>query len=153
MSIWSSGAGLPERERVRWVAAAHLHDALKDAPAEALRSLAGPGWPDLLLHAPACAARLEAEGVRDAELLLAIAHHSTGHPDFRLLGESLYMADFLEPGRRYMTEERAELRSRMPAGHSDVLQIVIRHRLAHLTDRGLPLRCDSVRFWNRVVGP
>ncbi len=152
MALWSSDLGLPEEDRVRWVAAGQLHDALKDAPKEALKPLAGPDWPDPLLHAPACAARLEAEGVRDDELLLAIAHHSTGHPEFEALGECLYVADFLEPGRGYLTEEHAELRSRMPDERSEVLRTVIRLRMKRLIDRGLPLRDDSVRFWNRVVG-
>ena len=52
------------------------------------------------------------EGVRDEELLLAIAHHSTGHPRFEALGECLYAADFLEPERGYMNEDLAELRRR-----------------------------------------
>ncbi|MCL7981827.1 MAG: HD domain-containing protein [marine benthic group bacterium] len=152
MAVWSRDIGLPAEDRVRWVAAGHLHDALKDAPVEALRSLAGPDWPDPLLHAPACAVRLEMDGVRDEELLLAIAHHSTGHPDLGALGECLYMADFLEPGRGYMTQERKELRGRMPAEHSEVLQAVIRHRMARLIDRGLSLRDESIQFWNRAVG-
>lgn len=151
MTLWSDRLGLPEEDRVRWAAAGHLHDALKDAPVEALRPLVEPGWPDPLLHAPACAARLREEGVRDEELLLAIAHHSTGHPRFEALGECLYAADFLEPERGYMNEDLAELRRRMPDERACVVRLVIRHRVARLLDRGLPLRQDTVRFWNRVV--
>ena len=151
MTAWSTELGLPAADRLRWAAAGHLHDALKDAPEESLRSLAGAGWPGPLLHAPACAARLREDGVRDEEILLAIAHHSTGHPGFEELGECLYMADFLEPGRRYMREERAELRRRMPGERAQVLRTVVRERIARLMDRGLPLREDSVQFWNRVA--
>jgi hypothetical protein len=40
----------------------------------------------------------------------------------------------------------------MPAEHSEVLQAVIRHRMARLIDRGLSLRDESIQFWNRAVG-
>jgi HD superfamily phosphohydrolase YqeK len=151
MTLWSRQLGLSEEDRVRWAAAGQLHDSLKDAPVEALRPLVEPGWPDPLLHAPACAARLREEGVRDEELLLAISHHSTGHARFEALGECLYVADFLEPGRGYMNEDLEELRRRMPDERARVVRAVIHHRIARLLDRGLPLRQDTVRFWNRVI--
>jgi HD superfamily phosphohydrolase YqeK len=150
MAEWAGSLGLDEVERLRWAAAGHLHDALKDAPADRLRPLAGPDWPEPLLHAPACAARLREDGVRDEELLLAIACHSTGHPDFGALGEFLYMADYLDPGRGFHAAERAGLRERLPDDKDEVLRVVIRDRIARLMDRGLPLRLDSILLWNRV---
>lgn len=151
MALWAGDLGLSAEDRVRWAAAGQLHDALKDSPVEALRPLSGPGWPDPLVHGPACEARLRQSGVQDEELLLAIAHHSTGHVEFEALGESLYAADFLEPGRSYMDEELTKLRGRMPGDRAEVLRAVIRRRMARLLGRGLPLRQDSVQFWNRVV--
>jgi len=153
MGEWAGELGLDETDRVRWMAAGHLHDALKDAPARELRQLVGPDWSDPLVHGPACAARLREDGVADEELLLAISCHSTGHPDFGALGEFLYLADFLEPGRNFMTAERAELRSRLPADRREVLVAVTRERIAKLLNRGMPLRLDSIRFWNRVAAP
>jgi HD superfamily phosphohydrolase YqeK len=153
MGEWAGELGLDEAEQVRWMAAGNLHDALKDAPAGELRRLAGPGWPDPLVHGPACAERLREDGVRDEELLLAIACHSTGHPDLGALGDFLYLADFLEPGRGFMTAERADLRSRLPADRRDVLIAVARERITRLLNRGMPLRLDSIRFWNRVAAP
>jgi HD superfamily phosphohydrolase YqeK len=151
MGEWASDLGLDEGERVRWKAAGHLHDALKDAPTGELRSLVGPGWADTLLHGPACAERLREDGVRDEELLLAVACHSTGHPEFGALGEFLYLADYLEPGRSFLAAERAELRARLPAERREVLIAVMRERVAKLMSREIPLRLDSIRFWNRVT--
>jgi hypothetical protein len=34
-----------------------------------------------------------------------------------------------------------------------VLIAVARDRIAGLLDRGVPLRLDSIRFWNRVTAP
>ncbi len=148
---WAAELGLPERERVRWRAAGILHDALKDASIDELRSLAGPGWPDPVLHAPACAARLRADDVRDEGLLLAVAYHPVGHPDFDLLGEFMFMADFLEPGRASLTEERATLRARLPAERREVLVTVLAYRLNRLLDLRTGLMSSSVNLWNRLA--
>jgi HD superfamily phosphohydrolase YqeK len=152
MEEWASALGLEEADRLRWAAAGHLHDAMKDAPVDTLRGLAGPDWPEALLHAPACAARLREAGVRDEELMLAIECHSTGHPDFDLLGEYLYMADYLEPGRKFEPARRAELRNRLPGERNAVLLQVLRDRIQNRLELGSTLRLDSIRLWNRVAG-
>ncbi len=151
MSEWSSALGLDEADRIRWAAAGWLHDALKDAPLEELRRLVDAGWPEPLLHAPACATRLREAGVTDEELLLAIAYHSVGHPDFGLLGIYLYMADFLEPGRQFLADERSALRARLPADRRAVLLEVIRYRVGRLMDREQAVLPASIMLWNRVL--
>lgn len=151
LSGWATGLGLGESEIVRWKAAGHLHDALKDARASDLVPLADSSWPGPLLHAPACATRLREDGVRDEEFLLAIAYHSTGHPEFGLLGKFLYMADFLDPGRRFLVSEREELRERLPTGREPVLLAVLRHRITRLLDHGSPVLPASLLLWNQLV--
>ncbi len=151
MTAWATTLGLSKREIIRWTAAGHLHDALKDAPVSDLVSLAESGWPDQLVHGPACATRLREDGVRDEELLLAIAYHSTGHPEFGVLGEFLYMADFLDPGRRFLAAEREELRGRLPTDRDPVLLEVLRHRITSLLDHGQQVLPVSLSLWNRVV--
>ena len=151
MSGWAKTLGLGDSEIVRWTAAGHLHDALKDAPVASLERLADSGWPEPLLHAPACATRLREDGVSDEELLLAIKYHSTGHPEFRLLGEYLYMADFLDPGRRWLASEREILTDRLPDDRSEVLREVLRRRITMLLDHGAPVLPESLLLWKRVV--
>jgi HD superfamily phosphohydrolase YqeK len=151
MADWASSLGLADSEIVRWTAAGHLHDALKDARTTSLESLVDSGWPEPLLHAPACAARLREDGVRDDELLLAITYHSTGHPEFGMLGEYLYMADFLDPGRRFLPAEREALRGRLPTDRRAVLREVLRSRITMLLDHGAPVLLESLQLWNRIV--
>ena len=150
LSEWAEALDLPEDERVRWVAAGRLHDALKDAPTPELEALVGEaGWPEPLLHAPAVSRRLADDGVDDDDFLLALRYHSIGHPDFGVLGEHLYLADYLEPGRPD-TAERVALRASMPSARSEVLPIVVRRRIeAQLAndDRLMPAAVD---FWNRL---
>jgi HD superfamily phosphohydrolase YqeK len=155
MDAWAAQLGLDEAERMRWRAAAWLHDALRDADPERLRAMLDsdrPEWPAGLLHGPATAARLEAEGVRDEALLRAVAWHTIGHPEMDRLGHALYIADYIEPGRTYEPERLAVLRARMPAALDAVLREVAERRIGHLLRSGRALAPESVAFWNRLTG-
>jgi len=148
---WNVALGVPDAERVRRRGAATLHDALKDAPPDDLRRLVPGDWPDALLHAPAAALRLSEEGVEDEEFLLAIRYHPVGHPEFGVLGEQLYMADYLDPGRDFGLEGREALRARMPDAHHDVLIAIVRARIMARLETDAPVMATSIRFWNGLI--
>lgn len=151
---WGAALGWSDDERARLRAAAWLHDALRDAPAEELRPLVPPELqelPDKLLHGPAAAARAREDGLDDEDVLQAIAYHTIGHPDLGLVGRLLYLADYLEPGRRFDPVGRAALRARMPDDWRGVLRTVVRARVNHLLDAGNPVRPETMGFWNSVV--
>lgn len=153
LDLWADARDLADLDRARWRAAGLLHDCLRDAPLpdlrrltpEPLRSIGGR-----LLHGPAAAARLREDGVDDEPLLNAIAWHTTGHPDFDELGRALYIADFVEPGRRHEPARLAVLRARMPDAADDVLREVLRARIAHLLIEHRPIRSETAAFWNVV---
>jgi HD superfamily phosphohydrolase YqeK len=150
---WAAELRLSEQDHVRWRAAGFLHDALRDeAPAalralvpEHLRNIGGP-----LLHGPAAAARLRDDGVADEALLRAVAYHTIGHPEFDRLGQALYIADAIEPGRRHDTARLAALRERMPGELGPVLRQVLQARMQHLLEEGKPIRSETAAFWNAV---
>ena len=68
-----------------------------------------------------------------------------------MAGRMLYCADFLEPGRDFARERRAELAARLPTDVSAVLREVARDRLKHIVASGWPLPEPTVRFWNSLV--
>lgn len=150
---WAKALELSKTERRRWRAAGILHDAMKDvSPATLRRKMKKPGrWADPILHGPACAERLAAEGVDDEALLLAIAHHTTGHADFDALGEALYMADYLDPGRRRLKIRRREWRGRMPGEWHDVLVEVAASKIELLLERQVKIPKVTMKFWNRYA--
>jgi HD superfamily phosphohydrolase YqeK len=152
MDRWGAALGLDDKDRVRWRAAAELHDAMKSYDPGELRIWAGPGLPDPVLHGPACADRLRSAGVDDEELLLAIAFHSTGHPDLGELGEFLYLADYLEPGRKIRSSRLPALRARLPGEREAVLTEVLAMRIGHLLDKRRPVLQATMDFWNRLMG-
>ncbi len=153
MDRWAVDLGLDERDRRRWLAAAWLHDVVRDAPASELRPHAGPefdGLPGKLLHGPAAATLLRAAGVADEPLLTAVAFHTLGDASFDNLGRALYAADFLEPGRTFNPGMRAVLRARMPHALDEVVQVILRARIAHLMEAGSGIHPRTVGFWNTL---
>jgi 2-amino-4-hydroxy-6-hydroxymethyldihydropteridine diphosphokinase len=151
---WALARPVDEAERKRWLAAAWLHDAFRDAQPETLRPLLSDefaDWPGPLLHGPASAAKLRGEGETDEPLLRAIAYHTVGHSEFDAAGRALYLADFLEPGRTFDPVGRAVLRARMPQDENSVLREVLRNRMAHLITSHKKIRRETVAFWNSTA--
>jgi len=151
MERWAEALDLPERDRIRWRAAAFLHDALRDADPGELRGPAGPDWPAALLHGPACADRLREEGVDDEELLEAVAFHTVGRAGLGRLGRFLYLADFLEPGRSILPDVRERLRAILPGEADEALLSTVALRLAHRLEVRGPIRPETVGLWNELV--
>ncbi len=112
--------------------AAWLHDLLKeeseaDLDAEAARrDLPEPLCLPFLLHASVMGARSQAElGVED-EVAEAISYHPIGRPGLGKIGQILYLADKLEPGRQYdgVEELRALARSDLASGLFATVQAI-----------------------------
>jgi 2-amino-4-hydroxy-6-hydroxymethyldihydropteridine diphosphokinase len=148
---WAIALRLPAAEREAWHDAGRYHDALRDADEPALRALAADASYTLpMLHGPAAAARLEAEGETRRSVLDAIRYHTVGWPGWDRTGRALYMADFLEPGRRFAREERARLASLVPAEFDQVFREVVRQRIQWAVREGKLLYPECVALWNQV---
>ena len=148
---WSELRGDDPRDVQRWTAAGYLHDVLRDANPDKLRAaLSRPldHLPDEVIHGPAAAERLRLGGVTDEPLLTAIAFHTLGSPDFDDIGKALYVADFLEPGRKVQPKWRARLREEMPEGLDSVLQAVVGKRVQFLVKKRRPVPVETLGLWN-----
>jgi len=154
LGSWAETLALPAEDAARWRAVGYLHDALRDAPAEALRPRVPPALRDLpgrILHGPAAAEHLRVEGVEDGELLRAVAYHTLGHPALGTLGQALYAADFLEPGRDLLNDWRAGMRARLPGELRSVVREVLGARIVHLIERRATIRPETTGFWNALA--
>jgi 2-amino-4-hydroxy-6-hydroxymethyldihydropteridine diphosphokinase len=155
MDRWAKKLGLSDRERRRWRAVAYLHDCLKEEDGRELARWVSPPLHDLpepLLHGPAAAARLEAEGVDDRELLDVLRYHTLGHECFGRFGRALFDADFLEPGRELKQKWRSHLRGRMPAELDAVTREILQGRVIYLVEACRPVRPETMGFWNSMAG-
>ena len=149
---WAMTMGVPDSERNRWLRAVWLHDALRDAPIADLERLAPGTWgPEELLHGPAAAAKAKAEGETDRGVLDAVRYHSLGLPEWDMVGRVLYCADFLEPGRSFDREARADLARRFSGAMPDVVFAVAQGRMAWLVRSGWAIPDPTWRFWNSLV--
>lgn len=152
LDSWALMLCLAAEEASRWHDAGAWHDALRDASADELRRWAGDGGrPVSILHGPAAAARLVAEGERREDVLEAVRWHTLGNPDWGRTGRALFMADFLEPGRPFMPRDRAFLASQVPADFDGVFTQVVRMRLEWTVREGKPVFPETVALWNRLV--
>jgi HD superfamily phosphohydrolase YqeK len=149
---WAAALALPVPEAEAWHDAGRFHDALRDASEAELRRLAGnmDGYTDEMLHGPAAAARLEADGERRTELLDAIRFHTVGSSRWDRLGRALYMADYLEPGRKFSRTDRAYLAAQVPHDFDATFRQVLRARLEWSLREGMRLFPEAVALWNIV---
>ena len=152
LDAWASELGLGKKEATAWHDAGRLHDALRDAPEDVLRGLAGdvPGYALEMLHGPAAAQRLCADGETRTELLDAIRHHTVGSRAWGRLGRALYMADYLEPGRKFSRADRAYLATQVPSDFDGTFRQVLRARLEWSLREGMRLYPEAVQLWNDV---
>ena len=141
LATWAAAMHAPEGERARWLKAAWLHDALRDAPAA-----------NELLHGPLAAERAAQTGEADRGVLDAVRYHSLGYAQWDDVGRMLYLADYLEPGRSFDQELRRSLAARVPEERDAILKQVAARRVARVIDSRWPLPRETVDFWNALVG-
>ncbi|ALA51194.1 bis(5'-nucleosyl)-tetraphosphatase (symmetrical) YqeK [Shouchella clausii] len=96
--------------------AAILHDICKYHDVQTMQDIVRnklhePHWGEYgneLLHAPCGAYFAERQlGVKDKDILLAIRFHTTGRAGMGLLEKVLFVADYIEPNRRFPGVEQA----------------------------------------------
>jgi len=142
LSQWADLMRVPAIERGRWLRAAWLHDALRDAPLV-----------NEFAHGPLAAERAHRDGERDRGVLDAVRYHSVGYAGWDEAGRMLYLADYLEPGRAFERDERSALAARVPVDRAAVLRDVAARRIAQALRSGWPLPAETVAFWNALVAP
>ncbi|MEJ7809251.1 MAG: hypothetical protein WKG32_02440 [Gemmatimonadaceae bacterium] len=148
---WARELALKPATATTWRDAGLWHDALRDAPEQELRALV-PDFdrPAELLHGPAVAAKLEEMGERRNQLLEAIRWHTVGYATWESTGRALFMADYLEPGRKFARGDRAFLAARVPSDFDGVFRQVVRQRLEWGLREGHALYHETVDLWNSV---
>jgi HD superfamily phosphohydrolase YqeK len=152
LARWGAARGVASAEAERWRRAALLHDALRDAPQEVLqRYEPRRDWPVKTWHGPAAAAAAAVDGERDQGVLDAVRYHSFGFAGWDDAGRMLYLADYLEPGRRY---ERLTLDAwieRTAREPGQVLREVAALRIGWRLRNGGGIAQETWQFWNSIA--
>jgi len=151
LQSWALALRVPADEAAEWRDAGLWHDALRDARESSLRALSGDAAsPVTMLHGVAAAARLERDGERRSAVLDAIRYHTIGNPDWARTGRALYMADFLEPGRRFARADRAFLAAQVPHDFDAVFRQVVRTRIEWALREGHAVYPETIALWNSL---
>jgi HD superfamily phosphohydrolase YqeK len=151
LRAWATAMRILPDEANAWIDAGTWHDALRDAPIPELRRITGDRTsPDGLLHGPAVAIRLEEEGEGRQDLIDAIRYHTVGSAKWDRIGRALYMADYLEPGRKFLAEDRGFLASQVPHNFDGVFRQVVRFRLEWSVREGNHIFPETVELWNSL---
>jgi len=83
-------------------------------------------------------------------VLEAIRWHTIGSDAWEQTGRALYMADYLEPGRKFAHADRAYLAAHVPLDFDGTFRQVVRHRLEWALREGHELYPTAVALWNSV---
>ena len=103
-----------------------------------------------LLHGPVGAKLVEQElGICDAQVLAAIAHHTTGAPGMSRLEEIVYLADLLEENRNFEGVEK--LRQALDYGLEQAIEQAMAHELAYLQKQGGQVHPDTAAAYQWVL--
>lgn len=132
-------------EREKAYLAGLLHDCAKDVPdGEQIHraKMAGISLSEAELRSPALIhAKLgayyarERYGIRDEEILDAIRYHTTGRPAMSRLEEILYIADYIEPGRKE-APHLSEIRRLAKESREETIYRIAADTLDYLSESG-----------------
>ncbi|MBA3404836.1 MAG: HD domain-containing protein [Gemmatimonadaceae bacterium] len=151
LRAWAAAMRLDKDEARAWIDAGAWHDALRDASEARLREITGDtDTPPALLHGPAAAILLAREGEKRTPVLDAVRYHTVGSPQWDRTGRALYMADYLEPGRKFSREDRFFLAAQVPHSFDSVFRQVVRFRLDWSVREGNHIYPETVALWNSL---
>ncbi len=138
--------------------AAILHDIAKYADIEWMEEIVKTqqldqqliGWGSELLHGPVGAYIAESEfGITDEEILNAIRFHTTGRVAMSNLEKIIFVADMIEPNRKFDGVER--LRKKAQKNLDKAMSACIRHTLAFLIDSKQAIYPLSIACYNDMM--
>ena len=103
----------------------------------------------VLLHGRIGAWMLKQQfNLEDEDILQAIRWHTTGHPDMGKLGQVLFIADYIEPGRKHITQSvRASI---MQLDLNEMTLKVLNDQTAYLRDRGCRITESSMLLFEKL---
>ncbi len=140
LNEWADEMDVTPDERKRWLTACWLHDALRDAE-----------LPEGIAHGPAAAELAASHGETDRGVLSAVRYHSVGYARWDDCGKMLYLADFLEPGRKSRRKWRAQLAKRVPKDRDGVLRQILALEIRSRLRRERPVEPLTIEFWNSLT--
>lgn len=103
-----------------------------------------------LLHAPVGAYYLSTEiGICDQAILNGIRYHTTGRANMTLLEKIIYIADYIEPNRKFKGVE--EVRELVETNLNQALIMAIGNTIKFLVTKRQPVFPDTIAAYNDLI--
>lgn len=138
--------------------AAIFHDYAKFRPKEEMEKIiVKEGMPKQLLefhselwHAPVGAylVRIEA-GIHDEDILQAIRFHTTGNKNMNMLDKIVFLADYIEPGRKFPGVE--DVRKVALENLNEAVIMALRNTIKFLLDKKQLIYPDTLETYNALI--
>lgn len=135
-----------------------LHDCARELPPDRIASLARQDGvkaiPDdmrriMLLHGHAGAVLAQRDfGIRDERILDALRHHVTGAPGMSDLEKAVFIADYLEPGRPWMTD--GSMTHVLRLSFDGMIREILTHTFRYLESAARTIEESSVLLYDEV---
>lgn len=78
-------------------------------------------------------------------------YHSLGYAEWDDVGKMLYLADYLEHGRKGRRKERARLARRVPRDRDGVLREIVAQQMQSWLRIGRSIDRLTLEFWNSLA--
>jgi len=103
----------------------------------------------VLLHGRLGASFLKNEfGLDDEEILQAVRWHTSGHPDMGKLGQVLFIADYIEPGRKHISAAFKEKISNLDLDNMTL--VILNKQIAYLRSCGYHISKASMLLHEKL---
>lgn len=138
--------------------AAIFHDYAKFRSKEEMRKIIiDENMPKQLLeyhselwHAPVGAYLVRTEaGILDEDILQAIRFHTTGNKDMNMLDKIVFLADYIEPGRKFPGVD--DVRKVAFENLNEAVVMALRNTIKFLLDKKQPIYPDTLETYNTLI--
>lgn len=103
----------------------------------------------VLLHGRIGAELLETKfKLADNEILQAVRWHTTGHPDMGQLGQVLFIADYIEPGRAHISTSFRDMIMKLDL--NEMTLKILNIQIAYLRARGYTIAKSSMLLYEKL---
>ncbi len=104
----------------------------------------------VLLHGRLGAQMLKNDfGLEDEEILQAVRWHTSGHPDMGKLGQVLFIADYIEPGRDHINAAFKNEISKLDL--DDMTLVILNKQIAYLRSCGYHISSSSMLLHDKLL--
>lgn len=103
-----------------------------------------------LWHAPVGAYLVEKEvGITDRDILQAISYHTSGHENMTMLDKVIYVADYIEPGRKFPGVDEARKLAR--ENLDEALLFALKRTIQFLMEKNQTIYPLTFQTYNAVI--